>query len=434
MNRILYLVPVILLILSGSCSKKPTPQKFGDITGKVCATGTDLPLSYALVSCSGITDTTDANGAFSLSNIPVGIRTLTASKAGYEPYSASVDVREGHNSLDIQMKSLMATMGEITFFSERGGSPQLFVMDLDGSNQQQLTNLSLPEGWETSRDPLWSPDKERIAFIASLKQGSYDLMLINADGTDLDTLVSLEPARLGDWSSSGNQIVYGGRLPFHAPSPAFDIYLINSDGSDKKVLAGPAGLPRFCGSDRVVYVAWPAGTTPGDIFAITTDGSGEEQLTDSAIAGVSDYYMPVASPDGRKIAFGVDLIIDCIHYALGVMNSDGSGDTLLTWSCCSYRGISDIEYSPDGQKILFLANNGDASEVYVINVDGSGLAGLTGGIACERKGARWSPDGNWIVFTSNIGGNNDIYKVSVDGGKTLMQLTSDPADDSNPDW
>jgi len=147
--------------------------------------------------------------------------------------------------------------------------------------------------------------------------------------------------------------------------------------------------------------------------------------------------MPVASPDGSKIAFGVELVIDCLHYALGVMNSDGTGDTLLTWCSGPYHGISDIEFSPDGQKILFLADNyhnGDNSKIYIIGADGSGLTALTGDIACDRRGARWSPDGNWIVFTSNINGNMDVYKVSADGAKTLVQLTSDPADDFCPDW
>jgi len=260
--------------------------------------------------------------------------------------------------------------------------------------------------------------------------------LINPDGTGLDTLmhVPLWLTLLGDWSKDGNQIVYGAQYPLYMPPPLYDIYLINSDGTGIEKLIGADGLPRFCRDDRVLYRALKGGFTSGNIFAINTDGSGEEQLTDTAITGVSYYYMPVASPDGRKIAFGIELLWECVHYALGLMNSDGTGDTLLTWSCGPYHGISDIEFSPDGQKILFLADNVNNSEVYVINVDGSGLTALTGDIACDRRGARWSPDGNWIVFTSNIKGNMDIYKVSADGAKTLTQLTSDPADDFCPDW
>ncbi len=436
MKRILCLLGIVFLVVSISCSKKSTSQRFGNITGNVYAASTGMPISGALVFCSAVSDTTDASGAYSLQNVPVGLRTLAASKPGYRLYSTPTQVKEGANSIDVYMNLDVATMGPIAFLSDRIGSTQLFVMDSDGSNQRQLTNSSLLEWWEAARSPLWSPYKQRIAFIAKLDANTPTILLINPDGTGLDTLVHMPLwfALLGDWSKDENQIVCAAQYPLHEPPPLYDIYLINSDGTGMERLIGADGLPRFCGYDRVLYSARKGGFTAGNIFAINTDGTGEEQLTDTAIAGVSYYYMPVASPDGSKIAFGVELIIDCLHYALGVMNSDGTGDTLLGGCSGPYNGISDIEFSPDGQKIVFLANNGDNSEVYVINVDGSGLTALTGDIACDRRGARWSPDGNWIVFTSNINGNMDIYKVSADDAKTLVQLTFDPADDFNPDW
>lgn len=439
MKRILCLLGIVFLVVSISCSKKSTSQRFGSIIGNVYAAGTGMPIFGALVSCGAVSDTTDASGAYSLQNVPVGLRTLAASKPGYRLYSMPTQVKEGNNSIDVYMSLDMATMSPIAFLSDRIGSTQLFVMDSDGSNQRQLTNLGLPEWWEAARSPLWSPYKQRIAFIANLDAYTPTILLINPDGTGLDTLVNmlLRFALLGDWSKDGNQIVYAAQYALHMPPPLYDIFLINSDGTGMEKLIGADGLPRFCRDDRVLYRALKGGFTAGNIFAINIDGSGEEQLTDTAITGVSYYYMPVASPDGSKIAFGVELIIDCIHYALGVMNSDGTGDTLLTWSSGPYHGISDMEFSPDGQKILFLADNyynGDNSEIYIIGVDGNGLTALTGDIACERRGARWSPDGDWIVFTSNINGNMDIYKVSADGAKTLVQLTSDPADDFNPDW
>jgi Tol biopolymer transport system component len=434
MKRFFLVALILPLVLFNNCSKKTTPQKLGNISGKVFAASTSLPIIDALVSCGGVSSTTNDSGAYSLQSVPVGLRTLTVSKAGYQLYSMPVEIKEGNNPVDVYMSLDMATMGVIAFLSNRTGSNQLFVMDSDGSNQRQLTNLSLPEWWETVRSPLWSPGKQKIAFIAELEEGALDLMSINPDGTGLDTLVSTELVQLGDWSPAGNQIVYAVRYPLHVPPPTYDVCLINSDGTGEVTLAGAHEPPRFLGSDRLLYVARKTGTTPGDIFAINLDGSGEGLLTNGTILGVCDYYMPVASPDGSKIAFGVELLWECLHYALGLMNSDGTGDSLLTWSCGPYYGISDIEFSPDGQRIMFLADNVNNSEIYVINVDGSGLTTLTGDIACDRRGARWSPDGNWIVFTSNINGNMDVYKVSADGSKTLVQLTSDPADDFCPDW
>ena len=280
MRKILYLVPILFLVLPSCCSKKPTPQKFGSITGKVFATGTNLPITGAFVSCGGVSSTTDDSGAYSLQGVPVGLRTLTVSKAGYRLYSMPVEVQEGDNPVDVYMSLDVATMGAIAFLSNRGGSTQLFVMDSDGSNQQQLTNLNLPEWWEATRSPLWAPYKQRIALIGKLDENTPTILLINPDGTKLDTLVSPELVQLGDWSPAGNQMVYAAWYPLHIPPPSYDVCLINSDGTGEVTLAGAHEPPRFLGNDRVLYAARKMGTTPGDIFAINRDGSGEEQPTD----------------------------------------------------------------------------------------------------------------------------------------------------------
>ncbi|MBW2187986.1 MAG: PD40 domain-containing protein [Deltaproteobacteria bacterium] len=47
--------------------------------------------------------------------------------------------------------------------------------------------------------------------------------------------------------------------------------------------------------------------------------------------------------------------------------------------------------------------------------------------------ATWSPDGNWIAFTSDRDGNRDIYIMTADG-QNVMQVTTNPFDDSRPSW
>ena len=424
-QKTLCILPILCLILCNCGSKKATQQKLGDVTGKVFTMGTSSPIPDILVSCSGVADTTDSSGVYSLLAIPIGIRSVTALKEGYQPWSASLDVRKGSNTLDIYMNLAVSTAREIVFYSQRSGGTQIYVMDSDGSRQEQITNLSFPI-WYSERGPLWSPDKERIAFVTSLTRSSKEIMVINSDGTALDTLVheASKFAQLGDWSPEGNEIVYQIRdvmTPLH-----YENFIINTGGTNNMKL-DDGWQPRFCGNDKVVYAkGW-------NLYRINTDGTGKEQLTDSEIGGHKgcSFYMPVASPDGSKIAFGVVLPIDVVHYTLGIMNSDGSEDTVLVSG--DSHGLKEIEFSPDGQKIMFLPNDADNSEIFVINFDGTNLDSLTGGIACADRGASWSTDGNWIVFTSNREGNKDIYKVSVDG-KILVQLTDDVADDFRPDW
>jgi len=63
--------------------------------------------------------------------------------------------------------------------------------------------------------------------------------------------------------------------------------------------------------------------------------------------------------------------------------------------------------SPDGTKIAFLSNDDGTYELYVMNVDGSGLRRLTSNSLQEGAPA-WSPDGR-LVFGSTRDFNPEIY-------------------------
>lgn len=66
----------------------------------------------------------------------------------------------------------------IVFVSNRGGSPQIYMMNSDGTDQQRIT---FNEGnYNTS--PAWSPDGKSIAFT-SLVNGALQVFIMNADGS-----------------------------------------------------------------------------------------------------------------------------------------------------------------------------------------------------------------------------------------------------------
>jgi Tol biopolymer transport system component len=56
--------------------------------------------------------------------------------------------------------------------------------------------------------------------------------------------------------------------------------------------------------------------------------------------------------------------------------------------------------SPDGRKIVFTSLKGGDLDIYVMNVDGSGLRQLTHQVGYDG-GAWWSPDGKQIVYRAN---------------------------------
>jgi Tol biopolymer transport system component/tRNA A-37 threonylcarbamoyl transferase component Bud32 len=88
--------------------------------------------------------------------------------------------------------------------------------------------------------------------------------------------------------------------------------------------------------------------------------------------------------------------------------------------------------SPDGTKILFVSDRNGAMELYLINLDGSGLRNLTNNVARETTPA-WSPDGRRIAFGVETAPlrESDIWAVEVGSGKQV-KLTKAPGYDSSP--
>src|SRR6267143_2117956 len=83
-------------------------------------------------------------------------------------------------SHSVLVACIAAPSGRIVFQSTRpGGTPDLLVMDPDGSNVQTL--LDDPA---TDQSPAVSPDGSRIAF-SSNRDGDFDIYVMNRDGTGL---------------------------------------------------------------------------------------------------------------------------------------------------------------------------------------------------------------------------------------------------------
>jgi len=80
-----------------------------------------------------------------------------------------------------------AATDKIAFTSYRDGSPEVYVMNADGTDPRNLTNHP---AWDL--DPAWSPDGSRIAFTSD-RDGNEEVYVMNADGTDPRNLTN-DPA------------------------------------------------------------------------------------------------------------------------------------------------------------------------------------------------------------------------------------------------
>ena len=93
-----------------------------------------------------------------------------------------------------------------------------------------------------------------------------------------------------------------------------------------------------------------------------------------------------------------------------VMNMDGTGLLRLT----NHPGRdTDPAWSPDGKRIAFASDREGSSDIYVMNADGSNLVRRTQTGSSDAPA--WSPDGSKIAFSSLRDGQFGIYVMSVDG-------------------
>lgn len=160
------------------------------------------------------------------------------------------------------------------------------------------------------------------------------------------------------------------------------------------------------------------------VWSMNPDGSSPTRLTDDKsrtenLPSFSPVYdsSPVWSPDGTKIAF---ISNRNYTFALYVMNADGSNAQHVA----EVLEPGEPAWSPHGDKIAFSAGmrgtffepNKLYTDIYIVNVDGSGLTQLTRDSG--RNGSpTWSPDGKQIAFTSNrdTDGKAKIWVMNADG-------------------
>jgi Tol biopolymer transport system component len=89
-------------------------------------------------------------------------------------------------------------------------------------------------------------------------------------------------------------------------------------------------------------------------------------------------------------------------------------------------------FSPDGTRIAYVSNRDGNFNLYVMEADGGSVVQLTDDPAWDSN-ISWSPDGEWIAFASARTGDGDIYTVRVDGSG-LTRLTDAPEYEASPSW
>jgi hypothetical protein len=264
--------------------------------------------------------------------------------------------------------------GKIAFVSDRDDSNDLFIMNADGSDLASV-------GVIRADNPAFSPDGKTIAYGS----GS-DIFTININGSNNKQVTNLRGGERPSWSPDGKKIVYEG-LDDYFMEP--EIFVINADGTQDTQLTknsatdtypswSPDGENILFTSNRDGYFA---------LYTMKADGTKLTKITNASV----DPCCSAWSPDGTRIVFD--------NFAgnrpqIFVMNTDGSNIQQLTNN--SY-GCDDPIWSPDGSQIAFTASYPLEHKIYteicIMHSDGSGQTRLT-----NREGRDYQP--TWSMDVS----------------------------------
>ena len=219
---------------------------------------------------------------------------------------------------------------------------------------------------------------------------------------------------------------YGSKMVFTKLSESQDqdeivvaeIYVMNPDGTGERRVTNNLKfeLAAVWSPTSSKTLAYYSGTATSCCTITISDLDGHET---ALTAG----QFPSWSPDGSKLVFQNSGDV-------WVINVNGTGLTNLT-NHPAADGRAD--WSPDGERIVFQSNRAGNLELFIMNADGSNIVPLTNHPAADQAPA-WSPDGTRIAFQSNLNDPNfDIFVITVDGTETT-RLTDSPGRDLDPEW
>ena len=228
-----------------------------------------------------------------------------------------------------------------------GGGESVFLMNADGSNQQNLTQAPIFDA-----DPAWSPDGSKIAFVRDLGGQNFNVFTANADGTNQVQLTNGSAPSRNSFPNWGTQVSAGGQL----------------SGSSAQSVVKPVDLSAAGDSDWAFWGNNSAGGNlpPSALTPSETKTTGGRQISDLSIVngdgtatrgfgGFPDNSLPFNFDwtDGAPDATGTAALGGIAAPALGqglsfTVPADTSMRRLTIWTSAHYADGTLTAHLSDG--------------------------------------------------------------------------------------
>jgi hypothetical protein len=282
---------------------------------------------------------------------------------------------------------------------------------------------------------------ERIVTSAPLEGGGAAVSTMSPDGSGVapvDVPADLEDFNKSTWSHDGTRLLHSNVLLFDDAGElvAFRPAISAPDGSDFHLLRMRSRpMDMFCSAwslddSRILC------TNKGGIFSFrASDGRGARRLTTNPFGG-QDLAVGY-SPDGSRLAWvreGPGSTDELERAAIFVADADGTHARRLNrWGLLNAHELAGANWSPDGSTFVAATRNGG-----LVTVDA--IAGGATPVPVDLRSddfavmPDYSPDGQRLVFAMFRRRPSDLWVVNLDGtGLRRITRTSDRSELS-PDW
>lgn len=287
--------------------------------------------------------------------------------------------------------------------------PNLWIARFDGSALRPLA-----EGPESSRNPVWSPDGQRLAWISGY-EGKHHIVMRWMDSGEQSAIAEFQhgPGNLS-WSPDGEWLAFTQFVP-QKPDRLFPM-------PEKPEGAKWAESPTY--TQELVYRADGQGELePGytHIFVMPSSGGGAIQLSSGpfdhsgALAWSKDGQYLYCSANRRSEKERIDNPQNSEIYRLAI--ATGQMEQLTDHDGADNQPA----LSPDGKSLAWLGFDDrkkgyNQMEIYLAPInDLSNRKVLTLSLDRSASQLQWSPEGSHLWFQYDDQGEAKVGRVSLDG-------------------
>ncbi len=295
---------------------------------------------------------------------------------------------------------------------------QLFVMNLDGSNNRQITSFP-----KSSNNARWY-DNSNIVFLRG-----GELYIMNIEGGGKEQKISGVEGDISsfEFSPDGKKILFVQE--FKAVKEAADIY---------------PDLPKASGRyiTDLMYRHW-------DCFVSTIPHSYIADFSTKAVSGVVDildgapFELPTLpfggleqlswSPDGKEIAYSCRKLVGK-EYAFStntdiyLYNVESRESKNLTEGMMGYD--TDPVFSPDGKYIAWISMErggfeADKQRLFILDMATGVKKELSANYKYNMTSPTWKPSGDGLYFCSLVNALDALFQVDLEGN--VSRITSPDA-------